>query len=103
MDQTDDGIHADGKNHCTASWIWLVVAEIATRGKKKKKKKKKKNARFFFFFFFFFFLIVVFVFSFTMAMVTAGTWNGFNLLLTVVLSCICTLTFYFGYISRVKL
>ncbi|ABM56242.1 hypothetical protein Veis_0457 [Verminephrobacter eiseniae EF01-2] len=49
------------------------------------------------------FLIVVFVFSFTMAMVTAGTWNGFNLLLTVVLSCICTLTFYFGYISRVKL
>src|SRR6218665_2739725 len=30
MDQTDDGIHADGKNHCTASWIWLVVAEIAT-------------------------------------------------------------------------
>ncbi|KAB7566300.1 hypothetical protein D8B34_20770 [Verminephrobacter eiseniae] len=49
------------------------------------------------------FLIVVFVFSFTMAMVTAGTWNGFNVLLTVVLSCICTLTFYLAHISRVKL
>jgi len=49
------------------------------------------------------FLIVVFVFSFTMATATAGAWNGSNLLLTVVLSCICTLTFYLAYISRVKL
>jgi len=49
------------------------------------------------------FLIVVFVFSFTMATVTAGAWNGSNFLLTVVLSCICTLTFYLAHISRVKL